>query len=220
MNLERKSFSIELKASEGGGFTWGGYVAAFGNVDSYGDIITDGAFSEQVGATIPAFYEHSIPVGKMFLLGEDAYGLKVRGELAPDSAQDPRVGNLSERIRWLMASNDNVGELSYKMSIGYYVLESHNEKRDGQDVRILSKLKLVEGSLVMNPANEKAVITDFKSEAETLTAEKLDEMTERELEAALKSGIAMSGSVSKTVVSLLKQNKSKDLERLAKCFSH
>ena len=220
MKIERKNFDLSLKASEGGGFTWEGYVAAFGNVDSYGDIITDGAFSEQVGATIPAFYEHDIPVGKMFLLGEDAYGLKVRGELAPDSAQDPRVGNLSERIRWLMASNDNVGELSYKMSIGYYVIESHNEKRDGQDVRILSKLKLVEGSLVVNPANEKAIITVFKSEPETLTAERLEAMTERELEAALKSGVAMSGTVSKTVVSLLKQSKPKDLERLAKLFSH
>ena len=219
MKFDVKLGDFDLKASEGGGFTWEGYVAAFDNVDSYGDVIEKGAFAGEVGGTIPAYFEHAIPVGKMFISGEDSYGLRVKGELAPDSAQDPRVGNLSERLRWLMAENKNVGELTFKMSIGFYPVEFEYEKRDGQTLRVLKKIKLAEGSLVLNPANEKAVITDFKSKEETLTTERLEAMTPRELEAALKSGMPMSGTVSKKMVSLLKVEKSKDLERLANMFA-
>jgi uncharacterized protein len=219
MKFDVKLGDFDLKASEGGGFTWEGYVAAFDNVDSYGDVIEKGAFADEVGGTIPAYFEHAIPVGKMFIAGEDPYGLRVKGELAPDSAQDPRVGNLSERLRWLMAENKNVGELTFKMSIGFYPVEFEYEKRDGQTLRVLKKIKLAEGSLVLNPANEKAVITDFKGKEETLTTERLEAMTARELEAALKSGVPMSGTVSKKMVSLLKVEKSKDLERLANMFA-
>jgi HK97 family phage prohead protease len=207
MNIERKSFGVEMKASEAGGFTWEGYVAGFDNIDSYGDIIEKGAFAEDVGGTIPAYYEHSIPVGKMFLAGEDPYGLKVRGELAPDSAQDPRVGNLSERIRWMMSENNNVGELKFKMSIGFYPIEFRYEKRGDVEVRIISKIKLVEGSLVMNPANENAILTDWKSD-DALTIDNVESMSEREIEAALKSGRKLSGNLAKKVVGAIKVKKS------------
>jgi HK97 family phage prohead protease len=217
MEIEHKSFGVEMKAGAEGGFMWDGYVAGFDNIDSYGDIIEKGAFLGDIGTTIPAFFEHKIQVGKMFLIGEDAYGLKVRGELAPDSVQDPRVGNLSERIRWMMADSENVGVLTVKMSIGFYPVEFRYERRGDIDVRIISKIKLVEGSLVMNPANENAVLTDWKSD-EVLSIDNVESMSERDIEAALKTGRKMSGNLAKKVVSAIKAKKNNQWQEIVEAL--
>jgi HK97 family phage prohead protease len=208
MKKENKSLEFKIDKIENkqdGGLIWNGYVAAYNNIDSYGDVIVKGAFDSVIGKTIPAFYEHKYHVGKLNVVNEDLHGLKVSGELMPDELQDPSVGKLSAKIRWMM-ENDGVGSLPFKMSIGYITKNFENSKQDGKNVRVLKEIDLVEGSIVLQPANKNAIITDWKS-GDYLTMESIDSISEREIESALKSGVKVSGNLAKYFVSCLKGRK-------------
>jgi HK97 family phage prohead protease len=78
--VETKSLTIEVKAEAEGIIT--AYAAAFGNTDSYGDVINKGAFIKTVSERkdkIKVLYNHDyytqLPVGKPLSLTEDGYGL-------------------------------------------------------------------------------------------------------------------------------------------------
>lgn len=159
LNIEFKSFSSLDKSTP---LQWEGYVAAYNNVDSWGDVIIPGAFNEEFGNVIPAFYEHDDYVGKMLIEGDDEFGLKIKAEMMPDDLLPQELKGLSDRVRWSM-SPEGVGALSWKMSIGYRAIKSSTGIKDGKNVTFLEKIKLFEGSLVLMPANERAIITDYKS---------------------------------------------------------
>lgn len=199
MNIEYKSISVDLQENSSGGFEWVGYVAGYGNIDSYGDIVERGAFAEQIGQSVPAFFEHETPCGKMTIVEEDDYGLKVSGELMPDEIQNPELGKLSERLRWFMSNG-----IKYSMSIGYVTEGKRYETMNGREIRVLTKLKLKEGSLVLNPANENAVITGYKS-GDALTMETIKAIDPRQLEKMFIDGnVQMSKTLAKTMVSKVK----------------
>jgi HK97 family phage prohead protease len=162
MDKITKSFDITVKDG-GSSFEWEGYASQYGNIDSAGDVIEAGAFSEQVGKTVEAFFEHQDSVGKIQLLKEDAHGLVVRGKLFDDAILDgTKNAQLNKRMRELMKSDDGFGAVSYSMSVGFYVKQSRVGKQDGQSVRFIEKGDLVEVSLVKRPANTGAVITSTK----------------------------------------------------------
>ena len=61
MNKEQIELKLKINdvtETEGGGLAWVGYLSAFDNVDSYGDVVVKGAFADDIGNTIPAFFEH------------------------------------------------------------------------------------------------------------------------------------------------------------------
>jgi HK97 family phage prohead protease len=151
MTVEFKSLEspVEVKATADGVdyFEFEGYVGAFGNVDSHGDILVKGAAAEQVGQTIHFFKDHWTEFGAMDIVAEDDYGIKFTAR-APKS--DPEVVKLAERIK--------VGA-PYKFSIGYRVKKS--EPING--VRYLQKIELVEGSIVAYASNDNAILTGIKS---------------------------------------------------------
>ena len=66
-NLRFKNFQIsETKADDKGGLTISGYGAYFGNVDSYGDRVQYGAFTESIATKKPKlWYQHDStrPIG-------------------------------------------------------------------------------------------------------------------------------------------------------------
>lgn len=162
MNKITKSFDITIKES-GESFEWEGYASQYGNVDSAGDVIEAGAFSEQVGKTVEAFFEHRDSVGKIQLLKEDSHGLVVRGKLFDDSLlEGTKNAKLNKRMRELMKSDDGFGAVDYSMSVGFYVKQSRVGKQDGKSVRFIEKGDLMEVSLVKRPANIGAVITSTK----------------------------------------------------------
>ena len=209
MNKEQIELKLKINdvtETEGGGLAWVGYLSTFDNVDSYGDVVVKGAFADDIGNTIPAFFEHRRQVGKMRILGEDDLGLKIVGELLPDEIQDQAVGKLSAKLRWFMTNSETTGALNYKMSIGYYTVKASYETRAGQDIRLLEKVKLVEGSIVLNPANDKAVITDWKS-GDTITSDSLKSMDVRQIEHALKAGTPLSSNLAKLLAGKLKEEK-------------
>lgn len=153
--LEFKSFDItEHKADDSGNLIISGYGAFFGNLDSYKDIIAAGAFADTLSEKrdrIAFCYQHDIwnPIGKIQDIKEDVQGLHLTVMLSAaekDIQTKVKEGILKE------------------MSIGYRVVDSSEEMRGGDQVRILKKINLYEVSLVTIAANPLAVIQSMKSD--------------------------------------------------------
>lgn len=87
--LLRKTISLpdsELEIGDGNG-VFSGYACKWGGVDSYGDTILPGAFTDSLRSALPKmFFNHSwdMPIGKWTTAKEDKSGLFVTGELTPD----------------------------------------------------------------------------------------------------------------------------------------
>jgi HK97 family phage prohead protease len=137
-----------------------GYASTFGGApDSYGDIITAGAFAESLvkhrrEGTMPMmFFGHQssgeLPIGDWLEMAEDGKGLWAKGQLAID---DP----LGARVH-LALKNKRVRGLS----IGYETRKSRpDEKRPG--VTHLDEVHVWEVSVVNFPANRRSLVTDAK----------------------------------------------------------
>lgn len=149
--LLRKTLSlsdVDLKMNGDKG-TFSGYASVFGGVDSYGDTIVKGAFSESLGKNgLPKmFFNHEwgMPIGKYFKAEEDDHGLFVEGELTPglSLAADVRAGMKHGTIDGL--------------SIGGYVKKGDYDETDtGRVIRKWSTL--MEVSPVVFPADGAARI--------------------------------------------------------------
>lgn len=155
-NLQFKNFAIEEKKETESGLTITGYAAIFGNVDSYGDIIERGAFIKTLierKGRIAFCYQHDIwnPIGKIQSIEEDENGLKITVKIS--EAEDDIQTKIKEGI------------LS-EMSIGYRTMNSRQETINGQQINVLTEIKLIEVSLVTVAANPLAVIESMKSETE------------------------------------------------------
>lgn len=148
-------FNLGKDDAEAGRFT--GYASVFGVVDSYGDVVEEGAFKKTLKENdgFPLLWSHdpAQPIGSI-TGAEDSKGLKVVGELNLDlvSAQEKRS---------LMKQGVIKG-----MSIGYEAVKAPVE--DG--VRKLKEVRLWEISLVVFPANRKATVNQIKSVAELSAA--------------------------------------------------
>lgn len=197
-NREYKT-NFDIKADSGDGErTFSGYLAYFNNVDSYGDIIEPGAFTETLksGRTFPVLEQHGevflgggmTPIGYYTDLKEDVRGLFARGKLfSSQTANDVYVA-LKESPKGFMGQ-----------SIGYSVIKSRRATRDEYSrngvMRFLEQVDLWEGSIVTFPANDKARVDDVKSQA----------LFWRELESELKKQ-GLSHSLALKAISCFKQN--------------
>lgn len=157
--MDKKEFGLDLKAMADTG-EFEGYASTFGGApDSYGDVITPGAFIDSLTehrrkGTMPMmFFGHNaseLPVGDWLDFAEDGKGLWAKGQIAMDDPVGSRIyaAMKAKRIRGL--------------SIGYRVKSSHpDEKMPG--VTHLDKIDLREVSIVNLGANERALVTDVKS---------------------------------------------------------
>lgn len=160
--MKTKDFSLQVKAlTEEGSFE--GYASTFGGApDSYGDIITPGAFADSLvkhrrEGTMPMmFFGHQssgeLPIGDWTEMAEDGKGLWAKGQLAID---DP----LGARVH-LALKNKRVRGLS----IGYETRKSHpDDKRPG--VNHLDEIHVWEVSVVNFPANRRSLVTEAKDAA-------------------------------------------------------
>lgn len=144
------------KVGDDGSFT--GYGSVFGVVDSYREVVAPGAFTDSLAAIkasgdpLPALWQHRSgePIGGYDLLEEDDRGLKVEGWLLKDEIPRAREAYALMKRRVVKG-----------LSIGYYVeADSWNEK---DRIRTLTKLELVEISIVTFPANPEATVDALKS---------------------------------------------------------
>lgn len=142
-----------------------GYASAFGNKDSYGDIVEPGAFTktlaewEASGSTIPVLWGHDMAdpfanIGGVMAAEQDEKGLKVTAQLDLDN---PKAAQVYKLVK---------GGRIDTMSFAYGVRDS--ESKD--DAEHLLDLKLYEVSIVHVPANDAAQILAVKSAADALAA--------------------------------------------------
>jgi HK97 family phage major capsid protein/HK97 family phage prohead protease len=129
-----------------------GYAAVFNVIDSVNDIITPGAFRD-IKRLPPLLWQHNAaePMGAWREVYEDSRGLYVKGELFINDIP------LAREAYKLLRENVVTG-----LSIGYRVKESHRDPETG--ARILTKLDLLEVSLVTFPANDLARVLGVKSQ--------------------------------------------------------
>lgn len=157
--MQIRSFDYQIKAVADDGL-FSGYGSVFGNVDSYNEVVSPGAFAESLaetrakGRTFPVLWQHRSgePIGNWNIesLKEDDHGLFGSGNLWLDDAPYAKVAYRG------MQSKAITG-----LSIGYYVREDSFDEKTR--IRTLKKLDLVEISIVTAPANDEARIDAVKA---------------------------------------------------------
>jgi len=147
------TFPLELKSTSDLG-EFEGMLAVYGNVDLGGDIVMPGAIKEIVttpdgSVRILDSHDTRAPVGKGKLT-DTVDGLRIKGKL------DLAVARARELLS-LMKSGIING-----LSIGYDVIGADGSEIRPDGVRLLKRLKLWEGSLVVFPMNPLAQISAVK----------------------------------------------------------
>ena len=154
-------------------------------MDSYGDIVVKGAFAETIEAArkrkINLYSSHNWQdakelIGSIVELREDEYGLWFRAVVSEaSSAQD-------------IAIKSREGHLN-EVSIGYIPLEKEREVRGpGDAVTYLTKIDLLEISLVTRAANEAATVVQVKQQREeSIMSDDMKETNDQELDAVHKA---------------------------------
>lgn len=130
-----------------------GYGATFNGVDSYGDTIQPGAFSEAIKGALPLMlwqHQQAAPIGRWTELREDSRGLFVRGQL--------NMQTTAGREAYAHLREQDISGLS----IGYRIPPGGVESRG--DVRLLKSIDLREISIVSMPADDRARVTAVKAQ--------------------------------------------------------
>jgi len=190
--LSLNNCDIKFAAAEGG---FSGYGSVFGNVDSKSDIIMPGAYAEVLksGEKVPVYVNHGwlrgdLPVGTWSGLKEDDRGLFGDASLV---MQMPSAVN----AYWGMKSG-----LVNGLSVAILPDAKATERRaDG--VRVIHRIKaLKEISIVTDPANGEARVTDIKTAEEIAQVE-----TIRDFERLLRDVGAFDQATAKQLVAKAKE---------------
>lgn len=173
--MKTKSLPFQIKAAgtddglEEGQFT--AYASVFGNVDSYGDIVDKGAFTDTLkeweakDAPIPLLWGHDIfdmfnNIGEVLEAKEDDHGLLVKGQFDLD--------NPNGRQGYKLAKTKRVTDLSF----AFDVVDSEEEVKDEQRFNHLKSLKLYEVSMVPFGANDQTEFVGVKAALRSMARRK------------------------------------------------
>jgi HK97 family phage prohead protease len=160
LTMIHKSLKLELKQAQGEGVI-SARASVYGVVDSYGDVVVNGAFSRTLrenGADIVVLYQHdpSNPIGRARLTDKaDGLHAEIRLELELQSARDAYT-----RVK---------GGLVDGVSIGFECVRESFKSGN----RLIEDVNLWEISLVTFPACAPARVTGVKNDGEVI--EKLAE---------------------------------------------
>ena len=152
------------------------YALAFGNVDSWGDIIAEGAVDKFLKSAdfsrMSLCYQHDTRevIGVITDAGVDEKGMWIEADVLPTTT--------GKDVQTLIRA----GAVK-EFSIGYYADEYHYEKREEYqyEIRVLDAITIVEVSPVTRAANENAVLIDAKNERGNINPIKQDNMPEKEI---------------------------------------
>lgn len=138
--------------------TFSGLLAAW-SLDRGRDIIQKGAFAHTLN------HWRSNPVKRNIQLRDNHHWdsiFNVIGKMVDAVESDDGL-----ETTWQMVPDDQAAEAAYRrlkggfvtgMSIGYVPVKSKPGSVDGKAVRYLTEIKLIEGSLVLEPMNEDALV--------------------------------------------------------------
>ncbi|MEK6291059.1 MAG: HK97 family phage prohead protease [Paraburkholderia tropica] len=187
MQIQTKSIDFKADSLSDQG-TFSGYGSVFNVIDSWDDIVAPGAFTKSLqslaskGRSVPILWQHDTenPIGVWSGLKEDSVGLFGDGALWLDDTPTAKLAYKG------MSSRAITG-----LSIGYITRSADYDQKTG--IRTLKELDLIEISVVTNPANDEARVTNVKSRL-------LDgSLTERDFENILRdAGFSRSDAVSIT----------------------
>lgn len=160
-------FEVKLAQSGAADGTFEGYGSVFGHRDSHGDVVMPGAFTASLaerkaqGRGLPTMHVmhaflggDGLPAGVWTDASEDSKGLHLKGKL---SAMDTDYG---KRIYGLVKDGALKG-----LSIGFNVAPGGAVKAVGGTHRELKAVNLHEVSLVADPSNAMALVTEMRSRA-------------------------------------------------------
>lgn len=179
---------VRVKFGDDMNRTFEGYASVFNGVDSYGDQIVAGAYSDTLKSRerpIRMRWNHFGPViGRWTEIYEDDVGLYVKGSLTPNHS-------IADDVYSSMKHGAVDG-----MSIGYRV---RKESRNGA-IRRLEQIELVEISVVEEPADLGAMVAQVKNMGDAINqCESL-----KELESMLRESAGFSRSNATAFVSRVK----------------
>ena len=123
-----------------------GYASVFNTVDSYNDIILNGAFNNSIKYNnIKLCWQHDINniIGNINILKEDSIGLYIEGQI-------------NRKDIYSYVKNGIIDGLSIGYNVNKYYIDSKNR-------RVLEDIDLKEISIVNFPANKHANITYCKA---------------------------------------------------------
>lgn len=169
------AFKVKAADAETGVFT--AYASVFGNVDSYGEVVEKGAFSDTLkewkdsGNPIPLLWGHNMSdpdynIGAIQEAKEDDNGLLVKAQLDLESPKAAQVFRLIKSGR--------VGQMSFAFDVlegADGELKAGADDATGVPVYFLKKLKLYEVSVVPIGANQATEILTVKSALGSLDIE-------------------------------------------------
>lgn len=187
-DLERKSLSFEVKAvSADGTGSFEGIANAFHNIDDVGDITAKGAFAADLPSFLASGFIGSInhdwdsPCGHPSDARETDVGLyikavfdaspdaqSVRAKMTPHSATGRatvRFLSIGYKAEWRRLQGLNECK-AYWSSVGY-TPTAQDLQRAEHGARLLTRIKLIEVSPVVRPANTESAITGVKGGLET-----------------------------------------------------
>lgn len=193
------------------------YALAFGNVDSWGDIIEPGACDEFLKSAdadrMALCYQHdrATVIGKITDKGVDAYGMWIEADILPTTAGKDAA---------ILLKSGAINEFS----IGYRATKYEWEKREGYDyeIRVIKALTIFECSPVTIAANPAAIVVSAKSlghvSEEESGDEKKDENNDKQTNTKSSNAMtpeeikAMRESIEKQTADLAAELKAKDAE--------
>lgn len=195
--MERKVIALSEIGADGDEkeMRFKGYGAVFGNVDSYGDVIDQGAFhetlkqAEKTGIWPSMLAQHGgwgmtstdmTPIGVWESLEENGTGLKATGILAP-TPRGQEIYTLMKMRPRPAIDGLSIGYIPKKFTIG---------TKQGEPRRRLHEVELIEISPVTFPANGKARVTSVKA----------GDFTERDFERWLMQDAGLSRSEARVVL--------------------
>lgn len=132
-----------------------GYASVFNGVDSYGDTILPGAYKQTIAERRRAplmLFGHSPGriIGKWMRLEEDSKGLLVSGELTPGHTD---AQNVAASLRHGALSGLSIG---FRIPKGGAVHVDPEDVKDGEAIRLIKAIDLIEVSVVSMPADDEA----------------------------------------------------------------
>lgn len=161
---------IEIKAGPDDGLAEGeftAYASVYDNIDSYGDVVTKGAFAttlgewKESGNPIPLYWGHNIAdpdfnIGEIIEATEDDRGLLVKARLDLDNPKSAQTYRLlkGRRVR--------------EMSFGFATVKASDSEREGRPIRQLDEIKLYEVSVVPVGANPDTEVIAVRAAASSL----------------------------------------------------
>jgi HK97 family phage prohead protease len=161
--METKNLSAQVKATGDGAGEFEAIVAVFGNVDSGGDVIVKGAFTDTLtewqasGDPIPVVWSHDSNdpfshIGSVVEASETDTGLLVKGQL---DLENPKAAQVFKLLK---------GRRVTQFSFAYSVLDAGPTEIDGIKATELRRLKLYEVGPTLVGMNQATELLSAKSD--------------------------------------------------------